>query len=151
MRPSKRLRTSLSLLTLAAGSVAVVGCTQIQDTLGISSSDKRTILTLQSIELRSDHPATPGAVTGPAVAGTNQIVRFTAIGTFQVDSGATTETNDVSAGVVWTTSDPGYAFPGADGRLVTPGSAGTVTVSASTPALGSIPALSTNAITLTVQ
>lgn len=149
MRPS--LPRKITLLALAASLVAAVGCTSINDLLGTGGGSTRKVLTLQSISLRSDQPANPADPTGPATISSNGSVRFSAIGTFLVGGTLTLQTNDVSAGVVWTSSNPELALPGADGRVVAHGSAGTASITATSPALGTIPAITSNSITLTIQ
>lgn len=148
MRPPMTRR--IALLALLASTAALTGCAVYDDVFGTGSS-KRTILTAQSISLSSDHPASAGDPTGPAVIGSNDTIRFTTLGTFTVNGTATLTTNDCTAGVVWTSSNPSLALPGADGRVMAHGSAGTALITATSPALGTIPALTSNSISLTIQ
>src|SRR4051812_17700424 len=148
MRP--RILRRIGLLALVTSTTALTGCAVYDDVFGTGGS-KRTILTAQSISLRSDHPANPSDPTGPAVIGSNETIRFTAIGTFTVNGTATLTTNDCSAGVVWTSSSRAVALPGADGRIMAHGTAGTASITATSPAVGEIPAITSNSITLTIQ
>ena len=148
MRPS-HTRT-IALLALVALTAALTGCSVYDQVFGTGSSS-RTILTAQSISLRSDHPANAADPTGAAVIGSNETIRFTAIGTFSVNGSATLTTNDCSSGVVWTSSNPAVAIPGADGRVMAHGTSGVTSITATSPALGTIPPLTSNSITLTIQ
>lgn len=142
-----------ALLAVAAAALATAGCssitTEFDNLFGIGSS-KANVLIIQSMQLRSDRPSVISDPTSPVVLGSNDTVRFTAVGTFLIEGTLTTQTNDVSAGVVWASSNPGFALPGSDGRVAARGSAGTASITATSPALGSIPALTSNAIALTI-
>ena len=148
---SRLRRNALLLLAVTFSAVTLAGCSTFDDLLGINSSSKTIILTPKSISLRSDSPANAADPTGAAVIGSAGTVRFTVIGTFSVNASATLQTNDVSAGVVWQSTNPTLALPGADGRVVGHGSAGVASITATSPAHGDIPALTSNSISLTIQ
>lgn len=142
----------VALLALATGLLAVTAaCSDLDNLLGINQGSKAVLLKIQSISLRSDHPANAAAPTGPAVIGSNDIIRFQAIGTFLIVGTMNLQTNDVSGGVIWTSSAPTVAIPGADGRVAAHGTSGTALITATSPAIGDIPALSSNSISLTIQ
>ena len=148
-----RIRASLALLGFAAAGVGISGCgvTSINDLKDrLFGGTSSVTLQIQSIQLRSDH-ALGADPTGPAAVSTNSVIRFRAIGTFTVNGTLSTETNDVSGGVVWTSTDPSLLFPAADGRALASSSTGTVTITATSPAIGTIPALNSNPITVTIQ
>ncbi len=137
-----------SVLLLALFSSA--GCDAVDELLGRGGTKVET-LRLESIALTTDHPADPGVPGGAAIATNGSIVRFIATGTFvNVDDAADVSEEDVSSAVLWSSSTPSF-LPGADGRIAITGSTGTATITASTPAVGDIPALTSNSITLTVQ
>lgn len=136
---------TVALLLVAASA----GCETIDDLLGRGGGSAGDTLRLQSIAIVSDHPVDPLTPSGPAVATSAGVVRFTATGTFLNLDNDETLTRDVSSAVLWKSTAPAIAQPGSDGRAAV-GSAGTTTVTAASPAAGDIPAFESNAITLTV-
>lgn len=147
MKPRSKVRFALVAVALATAACSSYDSVQKlkNHLLGTSST---TVLTIQSITIRSDHPVDPNDPGGDAVVTTaGTVVKLTAIGTFSINGTATTATNDVTSGVVWQSSDPTFLFPGADGRVVVE-STGTVTFSAVTPSIGSLPSFSSNSIVL---
>ena len=131
--------------------IATAGCEAVDELLGRGSSNQDT-LRLESIALTTDHPVDPNTPGGAALATNGAIVRFIATGTFVnvKDAGDVSEL-DISSAVVWTSSVPAFALPGADGRVAISTTTGSATITATTPAVGDIPALTSNSITLTVQ
>lgn len=143
-----RLLLASALLAVAAGTA---GCDQFNDLLGIGrkSPDR---LQLQSLSLWSDHPEDLAEPTGNAVATTSGVVQFLVTGTFlNLDQLGVTVERDVTGAVLWTTTDP-TLIPGGDGRLAVTGSSGGSTVlTATSPAVGDLPAMASNPITLTIH
>lgn len=147
MRNPMRLRLTSALLVLLAASA---GCDAVDELLGRNDSDVET-LRLEGLAITTDHPADPNVPGGAALATNGAIVRFTATGTFRnLDTDATLE-QDVSSAVIWSSTDPSFALPGADARVAVRTTTGSATITASTPAVGDIPAFTSNAITLTAQ
>ena len=142
MRRSVRLCLLLSL-------TATAGCTTLEDFFGLKKSAPTT-LQLVGISIASDHPVNPLAPGGPAAAALGTAVRFTCTGTFEdVNKPSVLTTADVTSSVIWDSSDPLVAQPGADGAAFT-NSSGTTVIQAFTPAVGNITAFASSAITLTV-
>jgi hypothetical protein len=147
---SARLGALAGVLALTAAAMGASGCAQYDKLFNPSSGGGQT-LELQSISVKTDHPVTPSDPTGPAVASSGQIVQFTATGTFLILGSATLTTNDVTNAVLWVSTAPDIALPGSDGRVLAGASGGIATITATSPAVGSIPALTSNAITLSIQ
>ncbi len=143
-------RGALGAALAVFGLVAASGCDVADRLFGGDGGGDSDTLRLQSIEISSDRPVDPAAPTGPASVAVGTTIRFTATGTYLNLDEETTSTRDVTGSVVWTSSDPAYALPASDGRLqvTTNGSA---SISASSPAVGDIPALESNVITLTTD
>lgn len=136
---------------LALGAVSFAGCEAVDELLGRGGGDAADRLVLQSIEITSDRPVDPTNPDGDAVVTSAGTIQFTAIGTFfNIDANNAEVEQDVTPGVVWTTTDPAL-LPGADGRIVITGTAGSAQIQATSPAAGDVPALQSNVITLTVQ
>ena len=152
----------LTLLTLASVAILAAGCqgwTTFSNNVGVEydrafgiRAGGAVLLQLQAIQLRSDHSIDPAQLSGPAQVQTGDVVKFSAIGLFLQEGSASLATNDVSSGVVWTSTNPSLGLPGADGRIAAQGTAeGQVTIIATTPGFGTIPAIQSNPITLTIQ
>ena len=138
-------------LFLLLALTATAGCSfsQVENFFGFKKSGPTT-LQLISIAIQSDHPVDPLSPAGPAAAVLGTSVRFTCIGTFeQVDKPSVLTTADVTSSVIWDSSDPHVAQPGADGYAFT-SSSGTTVIQAFTPPVGVISAFTSSAITLTV-
>jgi hypothetical protein len=126
------------------------GCDAVDELFGRDET-KRDTLRLQSIAITTDHPVDPNVPGGAAVATNGAIVRFIATGTFvNIETDAVSEGN-ISSAVAWESDAPAFLLPGSDGRVAITTTAGSATITASTPAVGEIPALTSNSITLTVQ
>lgn len=136
---------------LALGALSFAGCDAVDELLGRGGADRADRLRLQSIEIISDHPVDLGNPEGDAVLTSAGTIQFTAVGTFiNIDANNAEVEQDVTPGVVWTSTDP-TLFPGADGRIVVTGTAGSAQIQATSPAAEDVPALQSNVITLTVQ
>lgn len=135
----------------AAILAAATGCEVVEDLLGTGGNGgEADRLVLQSLTLQSDHPVAAGDVTGAAVATNGALVRFEVVGHYiNIDEGDAPSERDVTAAVLWESTDPLVAQPGSDGRVLLT-TTGTTTISVSTPAAGDVPALESNEILLTV-
>jgi hypothetical protein len=125
------------------------GCSTIDQILGRGGSNAHK-LELRSLTITSDHPLVATSAAGPAQAAVGTTVRFTCTGGFvDLDNHDSPVTEDLTSAVLWTSTVPSIAFPGSDGRAFV-NSAGTTTVTAHTPAVGTtIQEQTSNSITLT--
>src|SRR4051812_36452035 len=115
-------RRALLLSAIVPAFAALSGCSLYDRIFGIGGSTR--LLQIQSISLLSDHPVNAAVPTGDAVLGSTGTIRFTAMGTFLVVGTTTLTTSDVSSAVVWESSAPQIALPGADGKVMAHGSSG---------------------------
>ena len=144
------LRRRALRLALLAVTTGVVGCSDLQNLFGITKTTP-DVLRLSGITILSDHPVAPGSPGGDASAVLGTTVRFTAVGSFMnVSKGNALSSSLVTGSVLWTSSVPGVAFPGADGHAVC-ASAGTTVIRAVTPSVGDIAAFTSNTISLGVH
>ena len=138
------------MLVLLAALSGAAGCDVIDDILGRDEGDGTDEHVLQSITIDSDHPIDIGQPEGAAAATNGELVQFRAMGHFlNVDDGDEPIDREITAAVLWVSSDPALAQPASDGATLVTGS-GTVSIVARTPAAGDVEALESNAITLSI-
>ena len=145
------MRPRLALLALSSTLLVVGGCDVVDGIFGGSQKgDRRDTHVLQAIRVETDHPIDVAVPGGAAVATDGELVRFSAIGDFiNIDENDEPLSRPVTASVVWESSAPQMALPGADGYVTVLGS-GLVTIIARTPAAGEVPAFESDPIALTI-